>query len=150
MLTVDDWQQGMALDLLTYHVAAYMTGAGLTDAADLDAATRTALTKVVGEQVDYLNVFADVIDAADSDPAQMTRWRAQAALYAGNTKQSYWRGAAGMDLPTYPGGCPACYSNCRCTLDVRDDGVYWQCADDDRSCDACRQRGETWQPYGGD
>lgn len=148
-LTVDDWQQGMAQDMLTYHIAAYLTGTGSTSADALDDAARKTLASVVGAQVDYLNAFADAIDAADVDPDQFARWRAQAALYAGSTKQSYWRGAAGVDLPCYPGGCEECYGNCRCSVEVRDDGVWWICSDDDRSCDACRERGQTWTPYGG-
>lgn len=72
---------------------------------------------------------------------------ARAGLYAGATRASYYKSAIEAPPPCVPGDCEQCLSNCRCSLDVRDDGVYWQCAADDKSCEGCVSRGSEWQPY---
>lgn len=102
---------------------------------------------IVGQQVDALNAFTDQIEAGDYEGREDVL-RGRAALYATGLKSSYWGGKTdGADLPCLPGGCEECYSNCRCVLDIKEDGIYWQCTEDDRSCSACVERGNTWTPY---
>jgi hypothetical protein len=142
-LSVNDWQVGVAQDLLVYHYAAYMAGSG---SREISEEARQRLNALIGQQVDRLNAFADVLEGGEPSEADAARLR----MYANAVRASYWMGAAGdVDLPVYPGACPDCWSRCRCSLSVESDGVHWNCIADDRSCSACVRRGEEWRPYRG-
>lgn len=144
-LSAVGWHNSVARELFAYHLAEYASAAGKDERAVLEQ-----VKGIVAQQVEALNAFTDQIEAGEyRDRDDILRGRA--ALYASGLKQSYWGGRVdGSGLPCLPGGCEECYSNCRCELDVRDDGIYWQCAEDDRSCSACVERGQSWQPYGGE
>lgn len=153
-LSVDEWQVGMAQDLVAYHYAAYMTGAGIKQADDVSDAAQVAIGEVLKEQVDYLNAFADAIDDADVDPEQFAKWRARANLYSGALKTSYSMGATRLlDLPAHPGQGSECLVNCGCEwriveVDAENGDVdcYWERGKDD-SCPTCMAREDEWAPF---
>jgi hypothetical protein len=146
-ITADQWQADVARALVEHHAAAWMAGQG---ADTLSPKARVQLGRVVGEQVDYLNRFADQIAAEG--------WReafgARAAMYAGAVKESYWRGfGGGLPLPGYPTVGTRCLSNCGCTweldvLDAEEDNVdaYWRRGKSD-SCSTCIERERNWSPF---
>lgn len=135
------FQVGVAQDLITFHTAAYMLGA---DTEEIDDDQARQLKARIGGQIDYLNEFVDDLDTLSDAEIE-----ARLSLYGKAVGSSYWDGWAGEDLECVPGSCPECYSNCRCELDRRDDGIYWVCQEDDRSCSACLERAQTWTPYNG-
>lgn len=139
--SVNDWQIGVAQDLLVHHYAAHMAGSGSREVSDQ---ARQRLNTLIGQQIDRLNAFADTLEGAEPSEADAARLR----MYANAVRASWWMGkAGGVDLPVYPGACPDCWSNCRCALDMQEDGVYWICVADRNSCGACKTRGDTWRPY---
>ena len=139
-MTTDDWQQSFSRSLLTYHYAAYMDGSGSTT---VPADARRRLNEAIGQQVERLNLFADAIDGREPTAADTARLQ----LYANAIRSSFWMGKVGVSLPVYPGACPDCWSNCRCSIEKRDDGYHWNAANDKGTCAGCRQRGADWQPY---
>ena len=109
-----------------------------------------AVKRIVGPQVDALNTFTDEVERGEYEGRE-DALSARAALYAGGIKSAYWSGKVdGSDIPCVPGSCPECYSNCRCELEVKEDGIYWQCVEDRASCASCVQRGNEWQPWSGE
>lgn len=147
-ITVDEWQADIARSLVEHHSAAYMIGAG---SAILGAMALRTLGRVIGEQVGYLNKFADEIAANGWQPAYKNR----AAMYGDAIAQSYWRGKTkGTPLPGYPAdGNTACLSKCKCawSLDVLDEAkgdidAYWQLGQADH-CAGCIERAMSWNPY---
>lgn len=143
------WEQSVARTLAKAHQAAYLLGvaerlgvpldSSLLNARNLSRAERDELRAIVQNQVDFLARFVDVAD--DLSQAAID---ARADLYALAPKQTYWTGWAGEGLECAPGACPNCYSNCRCSLERRDDGIHWICAEDDRSCPGCVERANLW------
>lgn len=152
-LSVTDWQIGMAQDLITYHYAAYLAGAGLTRVDDISDGAKEAIGAVLKEQVDYLNGFADTLDDGIDDALE-ARYRARANLYAGALKTSYSIGATELlDVPAHPGQGSECMVNCGCRWRIvevdaaeGDFDCYWERAKDD-SCATCIDREERWNPY---
>jgi hypothetical protein len=143
LLNVDQWQQRMANVLIRGHIAAFQEGRNRNE---LDPQARRMLSGVVGDQVDYLNRFADQLDGRDWDDR---RDRARAALYAGSLKQAYSRGETwGLELPFYPGdGSSECLGNCGCRWRVEwidqtkgDADCYWQLGGAERHCTTCPTR----------
>ena len=142
MLTPDEFQQGMAQDLLVFHSAAYLAG---LDADELDETGRQAVIQAVQRQLDYLDPFVDAIDRGELSDAETD---ARALLYAGSINSSWWKGATdGRELPAQPGEDCECGPNCRCQWEFDGDEAYWICADDAASCPTCLQRGQEWAPY---
>ena len=143
------WEQSVAKTLAKAHQAAYLlgvaerlgvpVGSSLLNARNLSRAERDELKGIVQTQVDFLARFVDVAD--DLSEAAIS---ARADLYALAPKQTYWTGWAGEDLECTPGSCPDCLSNCRCSLERKEDGIHWICAEDDRSCGGCLERANTW------
>jgi hypothetical protein len=74
---------------------------------------------------------------------------ARAELYAGTVRSSFWQARTNNALPVYPGGCPQCYGRCRCSATEKDGEWYWNAANDKNTCDGCKERGASWQPYKG-
>jgi hypothetical protein len=140
----DGWQRRMAKDLIETHTAAYLAGTG---GGVIRAADKRVLTQVLGDQIDYLNRFADDLQAGE-DEAWTTRNEARARLYAGAIKHSFWRGTTkGLDLPAYPGdGTSDCLVNCNCAWEIDGDDAYWRLGPTDH-CETCRERATTWNPY---
>lgn len=140
-LSVDVFQAGVAQDLLVFHTSAYLAG---LDADTLDEAGRAIVVKAVGTQVDYLNQFADAIEAGDLSDAQI---EARLLSYSGSINASWWAGATdGADLPFQPGEGTRCGPNCRCEWEH--DGEAWQWIAESGACEDCLERA-AGGPYGG-
>lgn len=146
---VDRWERDAAKVIARAHQAGYLLGLSerlgvpvdspLLNNRNLSRAEREELKLIVQTQLNFLSRFADVVgDLSDSQVL------ARAQLYALAPKQTYWTGWAGEPLDCVPGGCEECYGNCRCTLRRESNGIHWDCAEDDRSCTACVNRGNTW------
>lgn len=142
-LNIDQWQQRMATLLLQGHVAAYQEG---RERDDLGPGARRTIGRIVGEQVTYLNRFADQLDTRDWEDR---RDRARAALYAGSLKQAFSRGETfGLELPFYPGdGSSECLGNCGCRWRVvwldeeeLDADAHWELGGAERHCTTCPTR----------
>lgn len=140
-IDTDRWQILIAKDLYAGHYAAYMLGRGTKDIGD---PSRKVVAGIVGEQVDYLNAFAALIDKEG--------WRdsfgARAAMYVGSVKETFWRGRTfGLDLPYYPAQGTQCLTNCGCSWEIDYDGdpeylnatARWKRGKND-SCETCVQR----------
>ncbi len=146
------FEREMASIVTRGHAAAWMAGTSerlripldspLLSQARLSRAERADIKALVQNQLGYLKDFAGA--AGDMSPGAVA---ARAGLYAGATRASYYKSAIDVELPCHPGGCPDCLSNCRCSLDIRDDGVYWISNADDKSCAGCVSRGSDWTPY---
>lgn len=126
-LSVDQWQQEMANLLAVGHAAAWMEGAGTDQVGPVG---RREISRLLGEQVTYLNGFADLIDQtgwSDFD----ARYRARAALYVGALRATESRAQTlGLPLPYHPAdGSTECLVNCKCHWEVRKAGP-----DDDYDC----------------
>jgi hypothetical protein len=143
------WETSLQKTLARAHQAAYLMGSAerlgvrpdspLLNPRNLSRVERGEIQAIVQTQVDFLARFVDI--APDLSEAAID---ARTDLYALAPKQTYWTGWAGEDLDCVPGSCPDCYSRCRCSLSREDDGIHWECAEDDRSCDGCVERGNTW------
>lgn len=153
-LSVDRWQETQARSVLTFHMAAYMMGRGYTKADQMTPREVDRVTERVKEQIEYLNGFADTIDAEWNGGELKAGWLARAKSYAGAIKAQYWRGATlGIVLPAYPGdGSSECIGNCGCAWDLQwldeengDADARWVRGKDD-SCPTCLRRGVEWAP----
>lgn len=142
-LSVTQWHNDMAQALLVGHTAAYLEARGQQT---LGAGARAMIADLVGDQVSYLNRFADQIDANGWNDA---RDRSRAALYAGSLKQAFARGETfGLDLPYYPGdGSSECLGNCGCRWRVDwidpeelDADCYWELGGKEHHCKTCPSR----------
>jgi hypothetical protein len=148
------WEAEMRRIIARAHTAAWLAGTSKRLKVPLDSpllsqqrlskAERASIKELVSAQLEYFKEFAGAMD--DMSPEALA---SRANLYAGAARGSYYKSVTEDDLPCYPGGCPDCLSNCRCTIDMKSDGVYWRCADDDRSCAGCVSRGNDWTPYKG-
>jgi hypothetical protein len=146
-ITVDDWQQLVARDVLTSHLAAAMDAYGSND---LPGDLLTQVTDLVGTHVDYLNGFADELDAADltGDDAPWDKWRARASMYSDALSTSAAMGSTyGWDLPYYPAQDTDCYTHCKCSWqpggDVDEEelsGSWYWTRDANDSCQTCLDR----------
>jgi hypothetical protein len=141
--TVDDWQAGVAQDLLVHHYAAYMEASG---SETVPANARARLNAIVAQQVDRLNGFADSLDGRDVTDADAARLN----LYAEALKASYSMGSTGNpDLPAYPGdGSTPCIGHCGCSWEEKSGKWYWTRGKAD-SCAECVRRASAWAPYKG-
>lgn len=157
-LSADAWERACARDLLEHHVAAYL--ADKPGDRTLRSADKRILANVVGDQLDYLNPFADVLDGVGSDEWSTT-YESRARMYAGSIRQSHARGQTfGLPLPYYPadgrmepiGSGTNCLSNCACVWEIEivdeeagDANATWQVAATDH-CDVCLARADK-NPY---
>lgn len=154
ILSVNDWQAGMAQDLTAFHLAAYLTGRGYTDVRQLTDSERRDLARHIGDQIDYLNGWADELEREGVNPEREKAYRARAALYAGNIRASYSRGQAkkyGVDLPAHPGdGSTDCLGACKCMWELVEvpGGVdaYWRMGATEHHCGQCPERAQRWAP----
>lgn len=142
-VSIDRWQADMANVLVSAHLAAWEIGTGRPP----DDQERKILAQIIGDQIDYLNAFADEIDL----DRWTKRYEARARLYAGALKHTYWRALSGsFVLPAYPGdGSTECRTNCRCEWRIEDRGAwvdaYWVRHASD-SCRTCIERESIWSP----
>lgn len=144
-----EWHNELARLLLVGHTAAYQEGRGQDS---LSPGARRLISRIVGDQVTYLNGF---LDRVERDGWNDARDRARAALYAGSLKQAFSRGATfGLELPAYPGdGSSECLGNCGCRWNVvwldqeeLDADCYWLLGGAERHCKTCPQRAAAWAP----
>jgi hypothetical protein len=151
MLSVDEWQEQQARSLLAFHYAAYLIG---RDSNELSPRERAVLSKQVGKQIDYLNKFADVIDAEWQGDTLKPAWQQRLLMYTRAITATYWQGATfGIPLPAYPcDGSSECLTNCGCSWrlveldrEAGDIDAYWIRGKND-SCETCRSRERNWAP----
>lgn len=133
----------MRRSIATAHTAAYYAAikerTGVLPKG-LSKAERAELKARVGEQLGYYDKFAE--QAGDmSEDATLAR----AQMYVGAVRGTYYTGRyPGLDA--YPGGgSTRCLTNCKCTLDERDDGIHWIL--NDEGCEDC-QAMAAGGPYG--
>lgn len=150
------YEFAMRRELAKAHTAAYLRGDAERSAAGKIKAwlsklvgkvpkeTRAAITARLDHQFGYLSDF--IGGAADKSDAQVA---AQAALYPGAVRATYYQALSENALPVYPGGCPQCYGRCRCSVERRGRKWYWNATMDAQTCEGCRARGNEWQPYEG-
>jgi hypothetical protein len=144
---VSDWQQAMAQNLLTYGYASYMDGAGTRA---MTPQQQALVNRLIGEQLDYLNRFADDLEAKRG---WENKDASRAALYAGSIKPIFWRGRTkGYDLPAYPTEGSPCIVNCGCSWDMQeldpeelDADFYWRLGATEH-CAVCLERAQKWAP----
>ena len=143
------FERAMQEALAKAHTAAYVRGLGEQSAGGkvrewlskligdraLPKAEREAIAAKLKSEFGYLHAFVQA--APDLSDAQIAQ---RAALYVGAARATYWQAWAGVELDCTPGGCPACYGRCRCSLDRTADGIYWRGPADAHSCSACRDR----------
>lgn len=97
----------------------------------LSKAERADVKVAVAEQLTYLKGFIGDMENM-TEPAI----RARAAMYAGSMRPTYNR-VRYPGLSQYPGdGGTRCLTNCKCTLDERDDGIHWIL--NDEGCEDCQ------------
>lgn len=146
-VSVDQWQAQMAQSLLVAHYAAMMEG---RSQRELSTQARALVNRLVGEQLDYLNGFADQLDQRGWEDKDAAR----AALYAGALKSTFWTGRTyGYEMPHVPGdGSTPCLVNCQCYLEIDEldqeeinVDVYWKLGAAEH-CGPCVQRSQDWAP----
>lgn len=92
---------------------------------------RAELKKAVAEQIKYYDRFAEQAEGMSEAAVN-----ARAGMYAGAVRGTYYK-AHYPGLDTYPGaGATKCLSNCKCTLDEREDGIHWVL--NDEGCEDCQ------------
>lgn len=131
------FERTMQQALARAHTAAYVRGTadrtGIMPKG-LSRAERDDVKARVKEQAAYLQGFAQA--APDLSDAQIAQ---RASLYLGAVRATYY-GAAFPGLPSYPGdGSTACKSNCKCSLEARDSGVWWVLGAAEH-CSDCEER----------
>lgn len=129
---VAQWERAMLEAITRGHAAAAIAGTAerlgvdagskLLNARNLSRAERRAIRDAVAGQLPYLRQFA--ADLGRLSDAQIA---ARAALYAGATRATYYRGRnAGWDLRNVPipaDGGTQCLSNCKCI--AYEEGGQW-------------------------
>lgn len=153
-LLVGDWFDRVSKILKAFHITAFLDGAGVGSVRDLDKTQREYLAESVGQQMDYLEGFADDIQQKryETSPAGL---KARALLYPLGLKSSWWSGKTlGWPLPAMPGdGTTQCIVRCKCSW--RPEGLnektktgdwYWELGSTDESCQTCQVRARTWNP----
>ncbi len=107
----------------------------------LSRAERNDLKARVAEQLKYYDRFAE--QAGDMSDAAVA---ARAGMYAGAVRGTYY-GQRYPGLSQVPGdGSTKCLTNCLCSLDERDDGIYWT-LDGGEHCGDCEAMA-AGSPYG--
>lgn len=134
------FESSMGRALARGHTAAYIRGqadrlgVSASTIRGLSRAERAELRSKMAEQLGYLHTFAQ---AAPNLSAQAVA--ARAAMYVGATRATYFA-ARYPGLPFYPGdGNTACLTNCRCSIEERENGIYWVLGETD-ACDDCNAR----------
>lgn len=152
-ITVDEWDAGMQDIIATYHLTAWMLGAGTDEAPDED--TMAILSEAVAEQWEYLAGFVAALrDEPEGGPLS-DRYRNRAEMYGDAIVASYWRGYGGaFRWPAYPGERSECRVYCRCSMriDVLDlengnADMYWSLGPAEQHCPQCPARAKDWQPF---
>jgi hypothetical protein len=147
-LSPDQWQAEMARLLMAGGLASYAEGRGVP-IDQLAPRTRAEIARYLSGQVDYLNRFADEIDADGWKPG----YEARAQMYGRSLRALYEKGATfGLPLPAMPGEGSECLTNCRCRWRVEwidrenlDADCYWVMGQAEH-CPTCQDRADKWAP----
>jgi hypothetical protein len=146
--SVERWERAMLEAITRGHAAAAIAGTAerlgveaggkLLNERNLSRAERDAIRRAVTEQLPYLRRFASELGQLSG--AQIA---ARAALYAGATRATYYRGRwAGYDLrgvPVPADGGTECLSNCKCVAYVEGDQWIYELTTAEH-CPACLSR----------
>jgi len=126
--SISVWRREMETAIRRSQTAAYIAATaerlGVPPSAvkGLSKAERKELDTRINEQLQYLDKFAQELRAGKVTP-QMAQ--ARAAMYAGANRGTFYA-TRYPGLSNVPGdGQTVCLSNCKCTLDERDKGIYW-------------------------
>lgn len=131
-------------------VYAFVLGSG--SVGGLSSDEKLFLESLLREQEGFYRQFGADIKVGKLSQAQIAdRFR----LYSQSLRQQYEKGrlwAYGkgqLVLPVYPGGV-ACYSSCKCYLNIRELDDRWEVRwmrTAKESCPDCVYYGAAWQPY---
>lgn len=148
---VNTWYDQMLAAIVSYHLAAFMAGADVTEISSMHM---DMLADVVANQELYLDGFRDALAAEPEGSALSDAYRHRADQYAWATGASYSRGeTVDWDLPAYPkDGQTDCrvFCCCRWTIDLYDEdngnvNATWKLGPCNH-CDQCPQRAIDWSP----
>lgn len=137
--SIGAWRKAMEVAIRRSQTAAYIAATaerlGVTPKAvkGLSRAERRELEARIEKQLKYLDGFAADLKAGKLTMAQAA---ARADLYAGAVRGGFYA-ARYPGLNQVPGdGSTPCLGNCKCSLEARDDGVYWVLHPAEH-CDGC-------------
>ena len=154
-MTLNQWYGIMSREVRKLHLAAGAIGAGGWQ--DLGGMAMELVLSQVREHVDFLERFRDQIQAAldENLPLSDRFILARAAAYGGaanETVELAYTATLGLPrLPAYPGRLTACYSNCKCSWDIRQLPLNgnWDCfwnRSPVESCPTCLARERAFSP----
>lgn len=151
IMSIDDWEAAMRLELDRLHTTAYIVGKGGIDRLDRDDTQQ--IDVLVREQQQYLHRWADQM-AADGVPSAAAV-KARANLYLSNasvTLQTATTEALGIPaLPAYPrDGSTTCLVGCKCRWEIQQTGpgawsCFWRLGASEH-CPECQRRAVVWNP----
>ena len=137
--SIGAWRNAMAVAIRRSQTAAYIAataerlGVPPSTVKGLSRAERRELEARIEKQLAYLDGFAADLKAGKLTMAQAA---ARADLYAGATRGGFYAARfPGLNQVPGDGGTP-CLGNCKCSLEQRDDGVYWVLHPAEH-CDGC-------------
>ena len=140
--SIGAWRRAMEQAIRRSQTAAYIAATaerlGVPPSAvkGLSRAERKELDARIDAQLKYLDGFVTDLKAGRLTMAQA---QARANLYAGAVRGGYYA-ARYPGLRDYPGdGSTPCRGNCKCTLEDRDDGIWWVLHPAEH-CDGCISR----------
>jgi len=101
------------------------------------------------ERAELKAILKPQLERFDAYQAEGADSEARTVMYARASGALYYAGRTGGAVPSYPrDGSTKCLSNCRCSLEERDDGWHWILGGQDH-CSDCTQRASDWAPYRG-
>jgi len=151
-IDVDTWFDSMLAAIVSYHLAAFMAGANVSELTSIQI---DILADVVANQEQFLNGFRDALASEPEGSPLSDKYRHRSDMYGWNTGSSYERGKTQpWVLPAYPkDGSTDCMTSCCCMwrIDIIDDengdvDAYWKlgrCF----HCDQCPARARDWSPF---
>jgi hypothetical protein len=126
--SIGAWRKAMEQAIRRSQTAAYIAATAERlkvsprAVTNLSRAERKELDARIAEQLRYLAGFVADLKAGRLTMAQA---QARAALYSGATRGMFYA-TRYPGLAAVPGdGSTPCLGNCKCSLEQRDDGVYW-------------------------
>lgn len=150
VFAVDRWARAFTNKAREAAVRAYggLTGGSI---ANIAAEGWDTIAGVLDRQTPFAAKFIQDVRSGGLSPDQIA---ARSELYTSAATQTWERGAAqlrGLDLPAYPSEDCLGGGRCRCSWDIEETATeyrcYWKTAGDDRVCDICVGRGQSYDPY---
>jgi len=127
--SISAWRSAMEVAIKRSQTAAYIAATAerlhTTPALvkGLSRAERAELDTRINVQLKYLDGFVADLKAGRLTMAQA---QARANLYSGATRGAFYA-TRYPGLPAHPGdGSTPCLGNCRCSLEERDGGIWWE------------------------